>query len=334
MRSLLPVLVAAGVAVATLAACGTTEEASDSPSAGTSSGSASGPITVTDARGKKITLDKAPTRVVANEWGLIEQVVSLGVLPVGIADVKGYNSWVTAANVSSSVKDVGKRGEPSLDTIGGLNPDLIIEIDDVSAATIKQEEQVAPVLVVKSNDPKDPVGQLRKNAQLIGKALGRSSQATALIEKMDKGIADVKAELADDNLAGTPVVFSDGYREGSAVSLRTFTPSSTWGGLAAAIGLRNQWTTGGDPDYGLAQTDVEGLTKITNPDTRFIYVANKSDGGDVYTEVLAKNPIWQNLSFVKAKHVDRLPDGTWSFGGPLSALQFVDRVTDILDEQS
>lgn len=327
-------LALAGAAAAALTACGTTEEKADAEPAGSASGAVTGPITVTDARGKKLTLDTAPTRVVANEWGLIEQVASLGVQPVGIADVKGYNDWVSAAKVASSVTDIGKRGEPSLDTIGGLNPDLIVENSDVPANIITQLERVAPVLVVKPNDNADPIGQIRSNVELIGKALGRGAQAKALLSRMDAGFAAAKKKVTAAGLAGAPVAVSDGYREGSSVSLRMYTPASTWGGVLAAMGLKNQWTSGGDPDYGLAQTDVEGLTKLTNKDTRFLYLANKNDGGDVYAEVLAKNPVWQGLAFVQRKHVSRIPDGTWPFGGPLSALQFAERSADLLTRQN
>ncbi|WP_073386362.1 ABC transporter substrate-binding protein [Jatrophihabitans endophyticus] len=337
-RRLTVLLATAAAAVTALAACGTTEDDGADATTGTSGGAAtsaaSGPITVTDARGKKITFDKPPTRAVALEWGLIEQVVSVGVQPVGISDVKGYKAWVHAATVATSVKDVGQRGEPSTDTIGGLDPDVIFQTEDATAATNKQLERVAPVVVVKNNDPKDPVGQLRKNIALIGKVLGRDAAATQVTAKLDGAIAAAKQKLAAADLANTPVAISDGYREASAVSLRMYTPTSTWGGLAKAIGLQNQWTTGGDPSYGLAQTDVEGLTKIKNTGTRFLYLQNKADGGDVYTDVLAKNAVWKGLPFVKADHVSRLPDGTWPFGGPLSGVQFVERVTDILTEQS
>nr|BFE86991.1 hypothetical protein GCM10020093_095920 [Planobispora longispora] len=44
---------------------------------------------MTDDRGKQITLDRPAAKVVALEWGEAEMVVSLGVMPVGVADVKG-----------------------------------------------------------------------------------------------------------------------------------------------------------------------------------------------------------------------------------------------------
>ena len=123
---------------------------------------------------------------------------------------------------------------------------------------------------------------------------------------------------------------SDGWIDSGTVSVRMFTPTSFFGGVAAELGLQNQWTTGGDKDYGLAQTDIEGLTKIKNPDTAFVYVANKADGGDAFVSALTGNAVWKQLPFVEDSNVHRLPDGIWMFGGPPSAQAFVDALVAAL----
>ena len=121
----------------------------------------------------------------------------------------------------------------------------------------------------------------------------------------------------------------DGWVESGNVSLRMYTPTSFFGGIAQELGLENQWTSGGDKDYGLAQNDVEGLTKITNKDTTFIYVANDADGGD-FTTNLKANAVWKQLPFVTGDKVKRIPDGIWMFGGPASASAYIDALTTAL----
>src|SRR5262245_51617265 len=106
------------LAAAALSGCGTTEV----PTGPDPTGTSSGPVTVTDSRGKTVTLPAPATTVVGLEWGEIEMLVSLGVMPVGAADIKGYGTWVTAAKLDGSVKDVGLRGEPSVDAIVALAP--------------------------------------------------------------------------------------------------------------------------------------------------------------------------------------------------------------------
>lgn len=323
MRSRVLVLLLA-FALGCLAACGTTEPAAGSaPSAAPAAG---GPVTVTDARGKQVTLPAPATRVVGLEWNVIEHAVSLGVMPVGAADVAGYTKWVKAEPLDPSVKDVGVRGEPSTDSIAALRPDLILATDEVPEGALTQMEKFAPVVIVPGGDAKDPIGQMRRNVTLVGKALGKDAEAAAMLAVFDAKVADARTKLAAK--AGQPFVFADGYVEGSQVSIRPFTKGSLLSGVAEQLGLRNVWPDAGDPAYGLGQTDVEGLTRVGDVD--FLYIVNEADGGDPFGNQLATNAVWTSLPFVKAGKVHRLPDGIWMFGGPTSMERYVDAVVAAL----
>ena len=328
MRSRVPlVLFAFLLALAGLTACGTTEPAAAPPGAApTGAAAAGGPITLTDSRGKQITLPKPATRVVGLEWNVIEHAISLGVMPVGAADIKGYTAWVQAEPLDPSVKDVGVRGEPSIDSIAALRPDLILATDSLPDAAVTQMEQFAPVVFVPGGDAKDPVGQMRKNLALVAKALGKDAEANTLLAAFEAKVADGKAKLAAR--AGQKFVFADGYAEGGQVSIRPFTTGSLVSGVTQQLGLTNAWPDAGDPAYGLAQTDVEGLTKAG--DVQFLYIVNDGDGGDVFGNQLATNAVWKSLPFVKAGNVHRIPDGMWMFGGPTSMERYVDAVVAAL----
>lgn len=310
-------LAAAALALV-LTACGSSENVT--PEANSSA--AAQPVSVTDARNKKIDLKAPATKVVGLEWGVIENLITLGVMPVGVADTKGYTAWVSAAKLDASAKDVGTRGESSVDAIVALNPDLIITTTDESAATIAQMEKAAPVLVVRGADAKNAIPQMKKNLELIAQAVGKTDQATTLLADFDKKVADGKQKIADAGKAGTPYTMADGYKEGSTISIRMYSSGSLLGAVANELGLKNAWPAAGDPDYGLAPTDIEGLTKLK--DGEFLYIANNGDGGDVFGGDLAKNAIWKNLPFVKSGNVHRLADGIWMFGGPKSTEQFID----------
>jgi iron complex transport system substrate-binding protein len=110
------------------------------------------------------------------------------------------------------------------------------------------------------------------------------------------------------------------------VSIRAFTSQSLVGAVAEEMGLVNAWELEGDPNYGLATTDVEGLTNLG--DVEFIYYANAAEQDPYAT--LEGNPIWDGLDFVEAGNVHRLPDGIWMFGGPLSVEQFVEATVEAL----
>ncbi|MEV4201233.1 iron-siderophore ABC transporter substrate-binding protein [Micromonospora globbae] len=309
----------AAAAALLLSACGTTENAA----APATSAPSSGPVTVTDSRGKAVTLKGPATKVVGLEWGEVEMLVSLGVMPVGVADPKGYGTWVTAAKLDPGVKDVGTRGEPSVDAIVALQPDLVVMEDDRGANLVTQIEKYVPVLVTKGSDAADNLGRMRADLTMIATAVGRTAEAEKLLADFDAALADGRKKIADAGAAGRPFAIADGWKEGSTVSIRMFGQGSLVSQIGIQLGLTNAWTGKTDEVWGLGQTDVEGLTGLKDANLHFFY--NASDGDDVFADGLAGNAIWTSLPFVRQGNLHRMPDGIWTFGGPLSGKQYIDQ---------
>ena len=332
MRRVPLIVMTCVLALLGLSACGTTEPAPTAPPAVGAPGSAApaapatGPVTLTDARGKQVTLPRPATRVVTLEWNVTEHVASLGVMPIGAADVAGYQKWVSDVPIDASVKDVGVRGEPSIDSIAALRPDLVLATDELPEAAVTQMEAFAPVVFVPGGTSADPIGQMKRNTALIGQALGKDAEASNQVAAFDAKVADGRSRLAPR--AGQPFVFADAYVEAGQVSIRPFTDGSLVGAVTSGLGLTNAWTEPGDETYGLAQTDVEGLTRAGT--ANFLYILNDGDGGDVFRNELGTNAVWQSLPFVKENRVNRLPDGIWYFGGPVSMQRYVDATVTAL----
>ncbi|RST15210.1 iron-siderophore ABC transporter substrate-binding protein [Streptomyces sp. WAC05374] len=315
-------------AALTLTACGTTEPAADDKAKKTAER-----ITLTDASGKKVELDGPAKKVVGTEWHEVELLISLGVDPVGVADVKGYKTWDSAVPLKNEPKDIGTRGEPSMDTIAALKPDLIVASTDLPPAAVKQLRKVAPVVEVKSADAADPIGRMTKNLDLLAQATGTTKKAGELKEKFAAKIEEGKKALAAAGLAGAKYAFADGYVVSNQTSIRPFTSGSLIGAVNEKLGLKNDWTVKGDPAYGLGTTDVEGLTKLS-ADVRFAYIGNDGDQNSTpFTGALAKDKVWTSLPFVKKGNVHRLPDGIWMFGGPESMNTYIDSVVTELTKK-
>jgi ABC-type Fe3+-hydroxamate transport system substrate-binding protein len=320
MRRLMMTAAAATAAALALTACGTTEPAADTDDAK----KASEGITLTDASGKKVELDGPAKKVVGTEWHEVELLISLGVDPVGVADVKGYKTWDQAVPLKNEPKDIGTRGEPSMDTIAALSPDLVVAGTDLPPAAVKQLRKVAPVLEVRSANASDPIGQMTKNLDLLAKATGTTERAGKVKDDFDAKVAEGKKALAKAGLDGAEFAFADGYDISNQVSIRPFTSGSLIGAVNEELGLKNAWTVKGDKDYGLGTTDVEGLTKLGD-DVQFAYIGNDGDESSTpFTDALAKDKVWTSLPFVKKGNVHRLPDGIWMFGGQESMGAYVD----------
>jgi len=313
-RRTLTAVLAVG-AMTALAACGTTDEPA-ADAATTAAGS--GPVSITDDRGETVELDAPATRVVSLEWMQTEMLTSLGVTPVGAADVAGYTSWVgTVVPLQGEPEDVGTRGEPSVEAIAGLEPDLIIGVtSSIPEGAMEQMERIAPVALFDGADASDPIGYVEDTFRSVATLVGAEDAADEVVADAEARVADNAQKIADAGLEGTPVVFASPYAEGANVTVRMHGARSAFGAVAAEMGLPAATEDPGDDGYGLSYVDVEGLTALPE-DTRFLYWGN-DDEDDVVETVLAGNPVWQSLPFVQQGHVHRAGVGIWAYGGPES----------------
>lgn len=337
-RPLAGALLAALLAVS--AACGSSDDTDAAEDETTTTAAATegcegveaegeGPIELTDAFDRTVQLDGPAERVAVLEWQQIEDVLSLCLAPVAVADVDGYSLWDTAETLPEGVADVGTRGEPNLDALFATNPDLvIIEAYAPDDAIITQLEAYdVPVLATKGADAADPIAQMVDTFELIAEATGREARAAEVVEEFETALATAKSEVAEADVAVTDFVYLDGYIAGGNVSLRPFGQGSLMGELGEALGLTNAWTGEVDPAYGLGQTDIEGMTAVG--DAEIFYTGTKDPDGDVVAE-LQKNGVWNSLPAVAEGRTHAFPPGIWTFGGPSSAIQVLEAFVDLL----
>ncbi|MDO9455462.1 ABC transporter substrate-binding protein [Nocardioides sp.] len=320
------VIAAGAAALLALSACGSTEESqSEREEEQTSEAAANGgPITLTDADGRTVELSGPAEDVVVLEWQQIEDVLALGVTPVGVADPAGYNTWDTAVPLEGGDDlDVGMRGAVNKNAVIGKDPDLIIVEQGPDLATF--EDAGVPVLVTAGADAEDPVGQMKETFTLIAQALGKEDEATDVLAEFDASLEEAKAAVETAAPETRRFVYADAYVVGSTLSVRPFGQGSYMGELGEELGLENAWTGKVDDVYGLGQTDVEGITAIK--DAELFYTGTESSG---WLEQLESNRLWTGSDFVEDDRVNPFPTGIWTFGGPRSGEQILDAYVEAL----
>lgn len=336
-RRLVTTALGAAVLALLAGACGSTEEddgaqASASPETSGSAGcdgveTSTGPVALTDSLGREVELDAPAERVAVLEWQQVEDVLTLCVTPVAVADTEGYSLWNTAEELPEGVEDVGGRGEPNLDALYATNPDLVI----VEASTPTDEiittleERGVPVLATKGADIADPVQNMRATFELIGEALGREARAASVLDEFDAHLAEATEAVA--GVDTQQFVYLDGWIQAGNVALRPFGQGSLMGELGEALGMQNAWTGEVDDAYGLGETDIEGMTAVG--DATFFYTGTVDPESDVVA-ALEENQIWASLPAVAEGRAHAFPPGVWTFGGPRSSMQVVDAYVDLL----
>ncbi|WP_291054327.1 iron-siderophore ABC transporter substrate-binding protein [Herbiconiux sp.] len=336
-------------AALTLTACGTTAVAdpasgsvaaptSDSCSADTTT-TATGPVSLTDGLGRTVELDKPAERIAVLEWQQIEDALTLCVTPVAVSDAAGYATYVKAETLPEGVTDVGTRGEPDLDALYGSNPDLIIvesySADDELIAQL--EGRGVPVLATIGADAADPIGNMKGVFEMIAEATGRTDRAEQVLTEFDEHLAEAKATVSTVELPTTDFLFFDGWIEGGNVVIRPYGKGALFTALGEQLGLTSAWTDeidsaygngGVDPAYGLAQTDIEGLTAVGEANLFF----SNDDTADSYVTELEKSTIWTSLPAVQQDRAHPFPSGVWGAGGPISNELAIDAYVAALTE--
>lgn len=321
------------VLVATLlAACGSSRNAPDAATATTEASSTGGEgssaIELRDAAGT-VTLDEPAVKVVALEWTYVEDLLALGVTPVGVADVPGYGQWVRAEpGLPDGVEDVGSRQEPSVERVRRLQPDLIIMAASREGASTDVFEEIAPVLTFDAypTDGTTQWDEMTGTFTTIAEAVGKEDEAEEVLDALDAKIAAAEAELADADLPTRKVVLAQGEGTPDAPMFRLFTDNAMVVQLLTSLGLENGWD-GPEEDYGFNSVSLEGLTAVG--DAWFLPVA-PDDALEAFDEKYGDSPIWTNLGFVEAGRIRPLGNDAWFFGGPLSADYLVDKISAAL----
>lgn len=157
------------------------------------------PVTIAHAHGETI-IPAEPQRIVTWGWSNEDAVIALGKVPVGMpfqsygGGDNGIHEWVedalkVAGAETPTILDAG--GEPPIEQIAALTPDLIIAAySGITAEQYALLSGIAPTIAY-SGAPWSTSWQ--DLTLIVGKALGKDAEAQALV---DDTTTWVKAEFA------------------------------------------------------------------------------------------------------------------------------------------
>lgn len=275
-------------------------------------------LTVSDDRGVH-ELQEPARRVVALAWSTAEMVVGLGVKPLAIADVEGYGKWVARPPLPDGVADVGLRGEPNLERIAALEPDLIIASDD-QRDLVPRLEQIAPVLYFDLfSIDHDNFDAGRAAFLKIAAALGKESEGERRLDALDAELERLRGTVAE-HFEGTPPKVTP-IRFMSDAVVRVHSENSMATAALAAIGVAEAWPQPRTA-WGISLKKVEELAAIEDGTVIYIEPLDSAEG-------VLSTPLWSFMPFVRAERFTSIPP-TWTFGGPLSVGYLAQSFADAL----
>ncbi|CDZ70539.1 Iron(3+)-hydroxamate-binding protein FhuD [Neorhizobium galegae bv. orientalis] len=259
-----------------------------------------------------------PRRVACLEWTAAGMVMSLGLAPIAVGDLKGYRQWVDQPTLPETTLDLGSRGEPSLELLEELNPDLIIATYGYGLE-VGDFERFAPTYDLPLYAEKtSPYAQAKRETQRLGERLGREREAEALLLGTERTIDESRLRLADRK--ATPLclfTFFDNRH------LRIYGAGSLLQDVLDRLDLRNAWDreTG---EWGISTVGVEQLATIG--DVRLVCLEPIMPHA---VRMMRGSSLWQNLPAVRTHPITTIPI-LWPFGGLDVAARFASLLADNL----
>jgi iron complex transport system substrate-binding protein len=297
-------------AVLTLAACGGSSEASDGGSDPASGGDF--PRTVEHARGST-EIPAEPERIVVLDTGELDSLVALGVTPVGAVttDVAtGFLSYLQEP--AEGVEQVGTIGEPNLEAIAAVQPDLILSNEVRHAELYDELSQIAPTVFAA-----DLGDTWKENFLLAAEALGMETEAESVMADYQQAATDLGESLGDP--AGTtvsPVRFVAG-------GIRVYSEQSFIGTVLTDIGLSITELPDGE-----VPTFVElSPEEITAADADVVLWSSYGTADESGEETVVGGPLWSRLPAVQDGRAIAVEDDVFYTGiGPTAASLMVERL--------
>jgi iron complex transport system substrate-binding protein len=271
------------------------------------------PRTVTDARGE-VEIPEKPKRVVVLDTGELDDVLSLGVTPVGMTTTGGEQPVPTyLADQVADVASVGTLNELNLEAIAALKPDLILGSQLRADALYDQLSEIAPTVF--SIRPGFP---WKENLLLVGDALGLEDEAVAALNDYQ----DQVDELAD-SIEGDPTISLVRFMP---TRLRLYGDKSLIGVILNDVGLSRP-----------AEQQIDELAVEISPETIdkaagdvIFYTSYGAPDATGETTVTA-GAGWQALEAVKNGTAYRVNDDVWFLGlGPTGAGLILDDLEEYL----
>ncbi|MBD2232812.1 iron-siderophore ABC transporter substrate-binding protein [Phormidium tenue FACHB-1052] len=274
---------------------------------------------------------KTYERLVTLDGVTFEYAIASGLSPIATA-VSGLVDHM--AEQVAQVENVGQTGEPNLEEVLALKPDLIVGLDNNQAA-YAQAAQIAPTLMFSFEHS----GQWKTLFQQMAAALGQADAAQQTMADYDARTADFKAQMGD-RLNDLQVSVVRIYPETINLYLR----DSFAGTVLQDVGLARPPAQDIGADEAAALFDNPIQTSISREllgqadgDVIFLWTGENTPEATATAkqklETLRQDPLWRQLKAVQAGRVYTVPSH-WIGSGPIAANAILDDLFKYLVEPS
>jgi iron complex transport system substrate-binding protein len=287
-----------------LVGCGSNEEAK-TPTGGTQQETTR---VIKHAMGEtKVPSDPKKVVVLTNEG--TEAVLELGIKPVGAVKSWTGDPWYPHIQKDmEGVTVVGDEGQPNLEAIAALKPDLILGNKMRHEKIYEQLRAIAPTVFSETLR-----GEWKNNFKFYAEALNKKAEGEKVMAKWDQRVAEFKKNVGEDKLKNTKVSVVR-FMPGKT---RIYYKQTFSGIIFEELGVQR-------PKSQQQDKFADDVTKERIPemdgDIMFYFTYETGNGQASQGEKEWTNdPLWKNLNVVKAGKAYKVDDAIWNTAGGVRA---------------
>lgn len=272
-------------------------------------------------------LTAQPLRIVSLDDLSTELLVSLGIEPVGVANLANYRRYINIGNerLERSVA-LGSAQQPDLEAIARLKPDLIVGMAYLHLPLFERLDGLAPTLIYQvslASDGYDGVAIGEAMLEHLGRLTGREAQAREVVEEGRAALAAAQQQVRDSGLAGEPVtVLYPLVQQGTFIALNQQT---LIGSLMNRLGVHAPWPL--QSAHSLHRR-IDMRTFAGEDRLRVLFIGGQGEAP------FFRSALWQALPVARQQHYAFLPVPYWTFGGPRSVAIIANQIGDALGAMS
>jgi len=265
-----------------------------------------GPISVIDDVGRNVTITNfPPERIVSLAPSCTEMLFALGLgnKVVGVDEYSDYPLEVQEKVEAGDLTTVGSFAEISLETVVGLEPDLIVATGGIQRLIIESlEGHDQPVVVLYP----EKFDEVLADISLVGKATGQIDEAEALVADMQKKAQEIVDKTQGESRPRVYIEYSfnGGYW--------TFGSKAYANELVYMSGGINVFS---DFAGGIISTSTEEVL-AANPEIIIIGEGAMAEACGLTPETIRTRPGWNEINAVKNDQIYEIEESIMSREGP------------------
>ncbi|MDA7027478.1 iron-siderophore ABC transporter substrate-binding protein [Bacillus sp. CLL-7-23] len=281
-------------------------------------------ITVKHAMGTEEKAPAHPKRVVVLTNEGTEALLELGIKPVGAVKSWTGHPWYKHIKADmKGVKEVGLEGEPNIEAIAELHPDLIIGNKMRHEKIYDKLKKIAPTVFSETLR-----GEWKDNFSLYAKAVNKEAKGKEILKDFDDHVRELSAKLGDQKKKRVAVVR---FMAGQS---RIYYKDSFSGIILEQLGFqypeKQEKLFKKQADKFAFMTENKESIPEMDGDILFYFTYKPAESKKealTWQNDWTSDPLWKKLNAVKSKNAHEVDDAIWNTaGGVKAAYLFLDDI--------